>query len=156
MIGFSKPRPADSPVSVGACPLGHLEISVMEILWSRGRSSSVHDVIRCLGRTLAYTTVMTTLDRLFKKGLLERRKFERAYVYSPILSRREWEQKRAQDFVSDFVADFVAGPPATRELLFSCFLDAVIRHDTAVLNELEEKIQMKRKELLCCDDSPES
>ena len=49
---------------------GHLESTVMEILWAQGESS-VHDVIERLRRPLAYTTVMTTLDRLFKKGFLE-------------------------------------------------------------------------------------
>src|SRR5438128_8928980 len=50
--------------------LGPLEITVMEILWQRGESN-VRDVAEKLDRPLAYTTVMTTLDRLFKKGLLD-------------------------------------------------------------------------------------
>jgi len=49
--------------------LGHLETTVMDLLWERGESN-VHDVVQHVGRPLAYTTVMTTLDRLFKKGLL--------------------------------------------------------------------------------------
>ena len=48
---------------------------MLELLWDYGESS-VHDVAERLTRPLAYTTVMTTLDRLFKKGLLERRKVE--------------------------------------------------------------------------------
>jgi len=44
----------------------------MQILWSRGESS-VREVARELERRLAYTTVMTTLDRLYKKGFLSRR-----------------------------------------------------------------------------------
>ena len=51
--------------------LGTLEFELMEILWSNG-ASSVRDVVPKLSRPLAYTTVMTTLDRLFKKGLLDR------------------------------------------------------------------------------------
>jgi hypothetical protein len=58
--------------------LGHLEGRVMDILWTQGESS-VQAVIDRLERPLAYTTVMTTLDRLFKKGLLNRRKRARAY-----------------------------------------------------------------------------
>src|SRR5471030_2071332 len=83
--------------------MGPLEIAVLEILWSRGESN-VHDVVRRLGRPLAYTTVMTTLDRLFKKGILNRRKIERAFLYSPSLSRSQWEHKRAGDFVAGFLA----------------------------------------------------
>jgi predicted transcriptional regulator len=133
MIGFFKNRDAD---------LGHLETGVMEILWERG-ASNVHQVMPLLARPLAYTTVMTTLDRLYKKGLLERRKEERAFVYSPRYSRIEWERKRA----GDFLADFLAGPQPSGDLLISCLVDAVGRHDEALLDELERKIRARRKEL---------
>jgi predicted transcriptional regulator len=126
--------------------LGHLEISVMEILWSRGRSS-VRDVACNLDRKLAYTTVMTTLDRLFKKGLLQRQKSDRAYLYSPALSQQEWQQRRADAFVNNFLT----GPRKSRQLLISCLLDAVVQQDAVVLEELEQKIQSKREELLRCD-----
>ena len=86
---------------------------------------------------------MTTLDRLYKKGLLERRKSERAFFYHPRLSRAEWEQKRA----GDFVAGFLAAPQTSGELLVSCLVDAVGRHDETLLDELERKIRLKRKEL---------
>ena len=80
--------------------LGPLEVSVMGILWQRGESS-VRDVIGCLDRRLAYTTVMTTLDRLFKKGLLDRRKADRAFVYSPRFSKPNWERRVAGDLVAE-------------------------------------------------------
>src|SRR5271165_677336 len=122
--------------------LGPLEIAVMEILWTRGESS-VHDVAEKLGRPLAYTTVMTTLDRLYKKGLLCRRKSERAFHYSTRQTRLEWEQRRA----GEFVAGFLNGPPAAGELLISCLVEAVGQKDAALLDELERKIRVKRKEL---------
>lgn len=123
--------------------LGHLEGTVMEILWAQQGESSVHDVIERLRRPLAYTTVMTTLDRLFKKGFLNRRKPERAFLYSPRLSRREWEQKRA----GDMVAGFLAGSRPSGDLLISCLVDAVGEHDEALLDELEKKIRTRRREL---------
>jgi predicted transcriptional regulator len=113
----------------------------MDIIWSRGESN-VRDVAEKLGRPLAYTTVMTTLDRLFKKGMLERRKSERAFLYSPRLSRPDWERQRA----GELVAGFLAGPRPSGELLISCFLDQVGR-DASLLDELERKIKIKRKEL---------
>ena len=122
--------------------LGHLELKVMEVLWARGESN-VHDVDERLGRPLAYTTVMTTLDRLFKKHLLVRRKWERAFLYAPRWTRREWERKRA----GDFVAGFMASPEASGDLLISSLVDAVGQYDTALLNELERKIRTKRREL---------
>src|ERR1035437_3892266 len=116
-------------------PLGHLESCIMDILWARGESN-VRDVAEQLDRPLAYTTVMTTLDRLFKKGLLERRKSERAFIYSPRLSRQNWEHQRAGELVAGL----------SGELLISCFLDNV-GHDPSLLDELERKIKIKRKEL---------
>ncbi len=115
----------------------------MRVLWSRGESN-VRDVVQRLERPLAYTTVMTTLDRLYKKGLLDRRMPDRAFLYSARLSRREWERTRAENVL----ADFLTGTDASRELLLSSFLDAVSDHDSALLDELEKKIRRKRRELL--------
>jgi predicted transcriptional regulator len=123
-------------------PLGPLEVMVMEILWTHGENN-VRDVVDRLARPLAYTTVMTTLDRLYKKGLLDRRKSERAFIYSPMLTRAEWEHKRTGDFVAGFLS--VAEP--SRELLLSCLVEAVGQHDEALLDELERKIKLRRKEL---------
>ena len=126
----------------GAQPLGPLEADVMDVLWNGGEGN-VRNVIQQLGRPLAYTTVMTTLDRLYKKGLLDRRKCERAFIYATRLSRQEWEQKRA----GDFLAAFLGGPQPSGEALISCLIDAVGTHDAALLDELERKIKMKRKQL---------
>ena len=125
-----------------ADPLGPLEIAVMEIVWAGGEST-VHDVMPKLDRPLAYTTVMTTLDRLYKKGLLDRRKSDRAFVYAPRFSRAEWEQRRA----GAFVAGFLTHPKRSGELLVSCLIEAVSQQDEALLDELERKIRVKRREL---------
>jgi len=122
--------------------LGPLEMQVMNVAWSVGRCS-VRDVVERLNSKLAYTTVMTTLDRLFKKGLLEREKSERAFLYSPLLSSQDWERRRA----GDLVAGFLAGPEPSRDLLLSSLVDAVGQHDAVLLDELEEKIRKKRREL---------
>jgi predicted transcriptional regulator len=107
--------------------LGHLETMVMEIVWKRGESN-VRDVVDRLTRPLAYTTVMTTLDRLYKKGMLERRKEERAFLYLARLTRTEWELKRA-------------------DTLISCLVEAAGPQDAALLDNLENRIRLKRIEL---------
>ncbi len=142
MFHFWKNRSSNRNEAPVFSLLGHLEESVMEVLWASGESS-VRAVADHLDRPLAYTTVMTTLDRLFKKGLLDRRKSERAFLYSPKLSRDDFARARA----GDLVAGFLAGPQPSRELLVSCFLDAVGRHDEEALNELEKKIRDQRKQL---------
>ena len=107
--------------------LGRLEATVMEILWRRG-PANVRQVAGELDRPLAYTTVMTTLDRLFKKGLLDRRKQDRAFIYEPRLSRHAWGLKHA-------------------DLVISQLVETAGEYDQALLSELEKKIRLKRKEL---------
>ena len=120
--------------------LGYLENAVMEILWSAG-NANVRDVAEKLERPLAYTTVMTTLDRLYKKGLLDRRKMERAFVYSPRLSREAWERERAGELVSGFLSNQSGGA------LISCLVEAVGEMDRDLLDELERRVREKRIEL---------
>lgn len=125
-----------------AVELGPLESAVMEAVWQQGEGS-VRDVAERLERSLAYTTVMTTLDRLYKKRLLDRRKSERAFVYSARVSAQELEAQRAEDFVTEFLG----GTRLSRESLVSCLVDAVGGQDAAMLDELERRIQAKRRQL---------
>lgn len=68
--------------------LGELERAVMDALWSCGRPATVRDVCTDLaGRSLAYTTVMTVMDRLSRKGLLTRELTGRAWRYQPARTR---------------------------------------------------------------------
>ena len=122
--------------------LGPLEVDVMEAVWQFG-AGNVRDVAGRLARKLAYTTVMTTLDRLFKKGLLAREMTDRAFVYTPKVTREDWDRRRA----GEMMAGFLTGPEESRQLLLSCLVDAVGKHDAMLLDELEKKIQRKRKQL---------
>jgi predicted transcriptional regulator len=114
----------------------------MEVVWQCG-TSNVRDVVQQLDRGLAYTTVMTTMARLYKKGLLDRIKCDRAFLYSARISKDEWERQRT----GDLLAGFLAGTQPTRELLLSCLVDAVGEHDPNLLDDLEKKIQSKRRKL---------
>ncbi|HXN63793.1 MAG TPA: BlaI/MecI/CopY family transcriptional regulator [Candidatus Acidoferrales bacterium] len=143
MAHFFRDRMLERGDSPQPANLGPLEEGVMDVLWTRGESS-VRDVAQKIERPLAYTTVMTTLDRLFKKRLLDRRKEARAFLYSPRLTRTEWERTRA----NDLVAGFLAGSERSRDLLLSCFLDAMGEHDEALLAELEKKIRTQRRKLV--------
>jgi predicted transcriptional regulator len=71
--------------------LGQLESEIMERLWSTDQPVSVRDVVEDLrrDRRIAYTTVMTVLDNLHRKGLVGRTKDGRAYRYRPMRSREE-------------------------------------------------------------------
>lgn len=69
--------------------LGDLEHAVMDVLWARAVPTPVRDVHEALARSreIAYTTVMTVLDRLAKKGIVTRQLEGRAWLYQPARSR---------------------------------------------------------------------
>jgi predicted transcriptional regulator len=103
--------------------LGPLESRVLDALWSRGCPCSVRDLQPGFPG-VAYTTLMTTLDRLHRKGVLSRVKQGRAFVYTPHESRGRFHAAR----------------------LVSFFVDAVGDDDQAMLDELERLIREKRRE----------
>lgn len=119
--------------------LGSLERDVMALVWGRG-DTSVHDACDELGAAVAYTTVMTTMDRLFKKGLLARRKVGRAFVYSAAASRAEIEGAVASELVHSLLQR--EGEPLP---VLSSLVDAVSDRDRALLDELERLIREKRR-----------
>jgi len=75
----------------------------MEIIWKRG-SALVKDVHQELFRRkeLAYTTVMTEMDHMYKKGILSHAKSGRAYLYTPRVTRKQVLDSTLDDFVADF------------------------------------------------------
>ncbi len=67
--------------------LGDLELVIMDVLWKAGEPLQVNQVVTALGHQRAYTTVMTTLSRLYEKGYLNQDRVGRAYTYKPRLTR---------------------------------------------------------------------
>ncbi len=134
--GFKRPR------DVASQALGKLERAVLNEIWRR-EEVSVREVYLAFGESVAYTTVMTTLDRLFKKNLLTRRKDKRAFVYLPAVSQDEFEQGIWEDVIDgllDHGGDQV-------EPVLACIVDAVSERDRELLDELDRLIKEKRKEL---------
>src|ERR1700681_554998 len=80
-----------------------LELECLKALWTLGEGN-VKDVRRALAadRNLAYTTVMTVLDRLARKGGVVRRKVGRSFVYAPVLRRENLRRLAIQDLVDRF------------------------------------------------------
>jgi len=120
--------------------LGSLESELMERIWRRGETS-VRNLHAELAPRLAYTTVMTTLDRLHKKGLLERRAVGRAFHYCAKLSKQEYNQQLTQHLLG------IAMQEASEQSVLSCFVDYVSESDRRLLDELDELIKAKRRML---------
>jgi predicted transcriptional regulator len=90
-------------------PLHELESEVMEQLWRSGESS-VRAVMQALnersGKHRAYTTYMTIMSRLHKKGLLARRRDGKTDYYAPVYAREEYMSLRARAGVDDLVSQY--------------------------------------------------
>ena len=88
--------------------LGPTEKRIMEVVWMRGKTtvSDVHQCMVCGQKKLAYTTVMTIMNRLTEKGLLERRKAGKAYRYSVLFQRNEVVRMILHDHLKALTARF--------------------------------------------------
>jgi len=78
--------------------LTRLELEIMNVLWDEG-AANVQAVQQHLARELAYTTVQTMLNILFRKGKVKRALKERAYVYRPAVTRSQFAGRHLGDLV---------------------------------------------------------
>lgn len=87
--------------------LGILEEKVMDILWENKKCSG-RDVLIILEqeKKLAYTTVATILQRLFDKGLLNRKEDKAGYIYTPKVSKAKYTKNVAQSFLKNFIGSY--------------------------------------------------
>ena len=134
--GFRRPR------EVASLALGKLERQALDEAWRCGEVT-VREVYVAFGEKIAYTTLMTTLDRLYKKGLLDRRKDGRAFLYAPALSREEFEHGIREDVIDGLLG----GGAEPVEPLLACIVDTVSARDRELLDELDRLIKQKRQEL---------
>ncbi len=120
-----------------------LEADVMDTVWDAGWDRfTVADVHRRLSeaRQIAYTTVMTTVARLHDKGLLDREREGRRYVYRPRLSREAFLQEVTRQVLDNL-------PPASRRQAVALLVEQVAEADPEELDRLEALIRARRKEL---------
>jgi predicted transcriptional regulator len=122
--------------------LGPLETSLLDILWKLEAGATVRELLAGSHVDGAYTTVMTTLDRLYKKGILDRAAEGRAFRYRA----RQSEQEFKADIVAAEMQRLLssASDPA---IPLSFLVDTVSNYDSAFLDELQRAIQRKRREL---------
>lgn len=119
---------------------GALESRVLEALWTREAPASVRDLQADFPEA-AYTTLMTTLDRLHRKGVLQRIKAGRAFLYRPRYSSEELRARLA----SDTLRRLLGADQAAIEPIVSFFVEAVSRQDREVLDDLEQLVQARRR-----------
>ena len=121
--------------------LHDLESTIMDVVWSKQLVSfAVGDVLAILEkqRDIAYTTVMTTVTRLYEKGILERERDGKRYLYSPKLTREEFMESTARE-----VLDAAVGGHQAMVML----AEKVSEASAGELDDLEALIQKRREEL---------
>ncbi len=118
--------------------LGPLEARIMEHAWRRGGSVTVREMVDAVGsrKHLAYTTVMTVMERLATKGFLGRRKIGRAYTYEPRISR--------DDYSAALVRSVLAASKDRRSVLLG-FVRSMKEDDLEELERLVRGAQRERK-----------
>jgi predicted transcriptional regulator len=118
--------------------LGELEEAVMDVLWDEA-PLTVRDVSqRVARRKLAYTTVMTTLDRLYKKRLLAREKVGLAFEYRPAIDRDEYHRRVVEAAVTPLFEDGAKS-------VLAAFVDVAADIDREHLEQLQRLIAERRK-----------
>jgi predicted transcriptional regulator len=118
--------------------LGTLERAVMEVVWTRAPATAREVCDRMTGAgERAYTTVMTTMDRLFRKGLLTREKDGLAWRYAAKLSKADYERALAGSLASDILASH-------GENALAAFVDAAAEVDEGLLDRLRQLIEQRR------------
>lgn len=121
--------------------LGPFEKQILREVWERG-SATVREVVEDGRVRQAYTTVMTTMDRLYKKGLLNREAEGRAFRYTPRQTEQELQRGAALDGIRQLL-----GSESTSSLPLSYLVEALSEHDAQLLEELQGLIERKRREL---------
>ena len=118
--------------------LGPLERGIMDVIWDDpGAEVSVRDVLgSSVGRGLAYTTVMTVLDRLWRKGYLARRRSGRAYLYRA--------EKTRDEHVETLVANVLASVDDRRSALLG-FVRGVDDEDLESLRAAITRVRRERR-----------
>jgi len=121
--------------------LGPFERQLLAELWSRG-SATVRELTNDGKIHQAYTTVMTTMDRLYKKGLLDRVVEGRAFRYTPRHTAEELQRVAAVEGIRQLL-----GSGDTSSLPLSYLVEALSAQDAQLLDELQLLVERKRREL---------
>lgn len=85
--------------------LGELEQQIMDIVWQK-KYCSVRDVLVILRKDYAYTTIATILQRLHKKGLVNKKKNKKGYKYYPKVTKEFYSKNLASSFLTKSINSF--------------------------------------------------
>ena len=114
----------------GAHGLGELEADIMAVLWDNAQLITVRHVLTALQRPAAYTTVMTVMDNLHRKGLLTRERRGRAYHYRPVWGREEYTARIMRE---------VLGAASDHDAVFAHFVSQMTAEESRSLQAVWQR-----------------
>lgn len=119
--------------------LGDLEKSVMDVLWEKGEATG-RGVFEEIGkdRSLAFTTVLTVMDRLLKKGFIKRIKRGKLFVYAPSMSKEDFVKQVSREVLQG-ILDISASSAA------SSFVDILYKTSPEEIERLSKLIEERKK-----------
>ena len=132
-VGFTSNQPGPAKTISGA------ERPILELLWRKGplAGRQVYQEVH-RSKSLAYTTVLTLLGRMVKKGSVRRRKVNGLFVFEPAMKPEEFEEREAAAVMKGILK-------ISPSSIVSAFVNAISEWDESKLNEVMEMIEEKRK-----------
>ncbi|MEP9408364.1 BlaI/MecI/CopY family transcriptional regulator [Peribacillus frigoritolerans] len=121
---------------------GPLEANIMEYLWGKDEQSikAVQQSLE-LDKPINFNTVMTVMNRLVEKGILEKRSEGRLSLFRPVQSKEEFFEEQSKKLTENLLDEFGGA-------VISHMLDAMKDADQGLIEKLEQKIQSLKKDKL--------
>ncbi|MFJ7309304.1 BlaI/MecI/CopY family transcriptional regulator [Peribacillus frigoritolerans] len=121
---------------------GPLEANIMEYLWDKDEQSikAVQQSLE-LDKPINFNTVMTVMNRLVDKGILEKRSEGRLSLFRPVQSKEEFFEEQSKKLTENLLDEFGGA-------IISHMLDAMKDVDQGLIEKLEQKIQSLKKDNL--------
>ncbi|NOV02546.1 BlaI/MecI/CopY family transcriptional regulator [Paenibacillus planticolens] len=123
---------------------GPLEARIMEILWDKAQEMTIKDVQQKLdndndNKANNFNTVMTVMNRLVDKGILQKKAIVRSSRYKPVVTRDEFMEAQSKELTLDLIEEFGS-------LAVTHMVDALDKVDPGLLDQLEQKIKEMKKD----------
>ncbi|OPH53315.1 transcriptional regulator [Paenibacillus ferrarius] len=120
---------------------GPLEAKIMEILWGTSAELTIKDVQIKLDQDKAinFNTVMTVMNRLVDKGILQKKSVTRSFMYRPVVTREQFMETQSKELTFDLIEEFGS-------LAVTHMVDALDKVDPDLLDKLEQQIKELKKD----------
>lgn len=120
---------------------GPLEAKVMDVIWSRLGAVTIKEVNAKISedKPMSFNTIMTVMNRLVDKGILQKKLQGKSYVYSPVLTKEQFLEEQSKELSYDLVKEF--GSRAVAHMI-----DAMEQVDPDLLDQLEKQIKQWKKD----------